>query len=179
MLERSATHISEYHPILIPGPLQTAGYAQALVTARQVGVLKERIEKIVKIRIERLPAIVPKRPVLWYVVDEIVATRVIGNETVMKEQLAHLVSLATAGTIRFQVIPGDVRMHCGLCSPFRLPTLASGQTVVFMEHTFGGTVFDRPDQVRQMATLFGALQAEALSPSRSIDLVRTTLGGLG
>ncbi|MFC7327588.1 helix-turn-helix domain-containing protein [Marinactinospora rubrisoli] len=178
LMERKATEIKEYHSILVPGLLQTAEYARVLISARQVGASKEHIDHTVKVRTERLPTLLVNRPTLWFVVDEIVLTRVVGDEQVMRGQLEHIVSLADNGTIRFQVIPGDVRRHCGLCAPFREMVTSAGQAVVRMEHTFGGTNFGEPDKVRQMQGLFGALQAEALSPIRSIDLVRKIMGNL-
>ncbi len=176
-MERRADTISDYHPILVPGLLQTADYARVLITARQVRKTAEEIEEVVKLRTSRLRTILPTRPKLWSVVEQSVINRVIGDEKVMFEQLQHIITLAEQGTIRFQVIPDDVRHHCGLCAPFRLMSMG-GRKAVQMEHTLGGTTFDRAPEVEEMADLFGALQAEALSPRRSLDLLDSTMKGL-
>ncbi|MFE6387633.1 helix-turn-helix domain-containing protein [Nocardiopsis dassonvillei] len=176
-MERRADAISDYHPILVPGLLQTADYARVLITARQVRKTADEIEEVVKLRTSRLHTILPTRPKLWSVVEQSVINRVIGDEKVMLEQLQHVTKLAEQGTIRFQVIPDDVRHHCGLCSPFRLVSMG-GRKAVQMEHTLGGTTFDRAPEVEEMADLFGALQAEALSPRRSLDVLHSTMKGL-
>jgi hypothetical protein len=178
LMERRSTAISEYHSILVPGLIQIPDYSRVLVTARQLRKTPEEIEEVVKLRSGRLPAIRENRPALWFVVDEIVITRVIGDEETMHKQLAHIAALAEDGTIRFQVIPEDVRKHCGLCSPFRLMTMQDNRKTVHMEHTLGGTSFDKANEVEQMAELFGALQAEALSPTRTLDLLQSTMKGL-
>jgi transcriptional regulator with XRE-family HTH domain len=178
LMERRCRAISEYHSILVPGLIQTPNYTRVLVAARQLRKTPEEIEEVVKLRADRLPAIRQNRPALWFVVDEVVITRVIGDEATMHEQLAHIMALAEDGTIRFQVIPGDVRRHCGLCSPFRLMTMQDNRKAVRMEHTLGGTSFDKADEVEEMAELFGALQAEALSPTRTLDLLKIKMKGL-
>ncbi|GAA1118376.1 helix-turn-helix domain-containing protein [Nocardiopsis metallicus] len=176
--ERRSWKICEYHPILIPGLLQIPAYTRVLVTARQVQKSREEIEEVVELRASRLPNLQPQRPILWFVVDQIVVDRVVGDERIMYEQLEHIVQLAEDDTIRFQVIPDEVRKHCGLCSPFRLMTMRDNRKLVRMEHTLGGTAYDKSDEIEEMAELFGALQAEALSPIRSIQLIQNIMKGL-
>ncbi|MFV2195357.1 helix-turn-helix domain-containing protein [Nocardiopsis sp. LOL_012] len=177
-MERRARAICEYHSILIPGLLQTTDYSRVLIRARLVGASEDEIKELVRVRSERLPKIQPNRPNLWFVVDEIVITRIVGDEKTMVSQLGHIVALAEEGTIRFQVVPGDVRAHCGLCSPFRLMTMRDSRKVVRMEHTLGGATFEKLDAVDEMSALFGALQAEALSPTRSISFIRSVMKGM-
>ncbi|MBQ1080718.1 helix-turn-helix transcriptional regulator [Nocardiopsis sp. B62] len=176
--ELRSKKISEYHSILVPGLLQTAEYTRVLVSARQVQKTPEEVEEVVKVRVSRLPHLRPQRPILWFVVDQIVVDRVVGNEEIMAEQLRHIVSLAEDDTIRFQVIPDEVRKHCGLCSPFRLMTMRDNRKLVRMEHTLGGTAFDKADEIEEMTDLFGALQAEALSPAKSIELIQDLAKGM-
>ena len=176
--ERRSRKICEYQTILVPGLLQVPEYTRVLVTARQVQKTQEEIEEVVGLRAGRLPNIQAQRPVLWFVVDQIVVDRIIGDEATMYKQLGHIVQLAESDTIRFQVIPGDVRKHCGLCAPFRLMTMRDNRKLVRMEHTLGGTAFDKTEEIEEMAELFGALQAEALSPTRSIELLQTVMEGL-
>jgi transcriptional regulator with XRE-family HTH domain len=177
-MERRSESISEYHPILIPGLLQTRSYARVLITARQLRHTAEEIEEVVELRANRLPTIRPSRPALWFVVEQSVVRRVIGGEKVMREQLQHIITLAEEDTIRFQVIPDDVHHHCGLCSPFRLMSMQNGRKAVRMEHTLGGSSFDRTAEIEEMSDLFGALQAEALSPRRSLEVLHATMKGL-
>lgn len=178
VMERRSDEIREYQPILIPGLLQTSDYARVLITARQIRATKEQVDEVVKVRTERLPNIAPNAPALWFVVDEIAVTRVVGDKKIMRDQLGRIVSLAESGTIRFQVIPTEVRRHCGLCSPLRVMTLRGGSKVVHMEHMLGGATFDKPESVEPVLSLFGALQAEALSPGRSTDLIQKVIGEL-
>jgi transcriptional regulator with XRE-family HTH domain len=52
-LEKEAKTISEYAPMLVPGLLQTEGYARALVNAAQRFEPQETIDELVRARIER------------------------------------------------------------------------------------------------------------------------------
>ncbi|MBB6173222.1 hypothetical protein HNR23_003282 [Nocardiopsis mwathae] len=176
-MERASRRIREYHPILVPGLLQVPDYSRTLISARQVGVPAERIESVVKARSERLDAVLPEAPALWFVVDEVVITRTIGDRRIMRLQLEHLEKLMSSGKIRLQVIPDDIGHHPGLCTPFRIFELPTGN-LLHMENTFGGQSFRESDKVNRMLSLFGALQAEAYPPRRSIDLIRQVLGRL-
>jgi hypothetical protein len=177
LMERRASAISEYHPILVPGLLQVPGYARTLINARQVSVPRERIERAVVARCSRLEALQGEdRPRLWFVLDEVVVARVVGDETIMREQLEHLLSLAGEGVIRVQVVPWSVRRHPGLCAPFRIFEMPDG-SAVHMEHTFGGQPFRDAARVARMSAIFGQLQAEALSPSQSEELIANFLEG--
>ncbi|WP_344165805.1 helix-turn-helix transcriptional regulator [Nocardiopsis rhodophaea] len=176
-MERVARRIREYHPILIPGLLQVPDYSRTLISARQVGIPSERIEAVVKARSERLEAVLPESPALWFVVDEVVITRPIGNRRIMRDQLQHIEKLMSSGKVRLQVIPNDIGHHPGLCTPFRIFELPTG-TLLHMENTFGGQSFREAEKVNRMLSLFGALQAEAYPPRRSIDLIRTALSEL-
>ncbi len=171
MLERRASEIRHYQPLLIPGLLQTGDYARSLIRARRVHADGNSVEHMVRARTERLQALADPHPLLWFVMDEVVISRVIGDEKIMGGQLDHLVSLADPGAVRIQVIP-TTQDHPGLCAPFRLLTLSSAQTVLYAEHMMGGETVDTADRVGEAMTLFGQLQAEALPPRASLERIR-------
>ncbi|MBB4931329.1 hypothetical protein F4561_002149 [Lipingzhangella halophila] len=93
----------------------------------------------------------------------------------MHEQLEHITTLSLEGTIRIQVLPHAAPV-ASPGTPFRVLTLTETQTVAYVEHALGGETYDAPERVGDLRTLFSALQAEALSPSASVDLIRTING---
>ncbi len=177
LIERRATEIREYEPLVIPGLLQTEEYAYAMLEARRNRRSREQVRQVAKARAERLPAIRESLPLLWFVVCEEAFRRVVGSEAIMQAQLDHLTELAEVGTIQFQVLR-DAPFNPGLCLPFRLTSLGLTQSVVYAEHALGGETSDDPEQEAEMSALFGALQAAATAPDDSIDLVKRWRGEL-
>ncbi|GAA3736867.1 helix-turn-helix domain-containing protein [Salinactinospora qingdaonensis] len=177
LLEQRATEVREYEPTTIPGLLQTAAYARTLIRARRPTATAEEVEETVKSRTGRLSAVLEneKRPLLWFIVHEAVLSRTVGDETIMRKQLDYIAGLVEDGTIRLQVLPATPT-SADPGAPFRLMTLTDTQSAAYVEHVLGGEIFERPDKVNELTTLFGALQAEALPVLASIELIRKING---
>lgn len=161
--EERAEAIFQYQPILIPGLLQTERYAEVLIRAWQPAADDAKVAELVETRTKRLPSLVRRRPTLWFVVDEVVVTRLVGSSAIMTEQLEHIADLVESGTVRFQVLPQRPQ-HPGICPPFRLMELPEDRSVVFVEHALGDEARSQDKEVSQMRRLFGAMQADALAP---------------
>ncbi|MFC4561599.1 helix-turn-helix domain-containing protein [Nocardiopsis mangrovi] len=176
IMERRATEIREYEPTTIPGLLQTPGYARTLVNARRTTATVEEAEEMVTTRTGRLSVILENgRPLLWFILKEAMFSRTVGDENIMREQLAHIIKLAEDGVVRVQLLP-DTPTSAAPGTPFRVMALGGTQSVVYAEHALGGETFDKPEQVNAMTTLFGMLQAEALPVPASINLIRKING---
>ncbi len=171
ILERRAAEIRAYEPTTIPGLLQTSGYARALVKARSPSAPPEEVEEIVKGRTKRLPAITENRSLVRFIIKEGTFFRIVGDETIMRDQLGHIVQLTEEGRIQVQALP-DTPTSADPGTPFRVMALSDTQSVGYVEHTLGGVTFDAPDKVRELSTLFGTLQAEAHPFPTSVELIR-------
>ncbi|RNL82812.1 helix-turn-helix domain-containing protein [Halostreptopolyspora alba] len=172
-MERRAHEIKHYQPLVIPGLLQTDAYAQTLIAARLGRSNSEQVQKLVTTRTERFGALTKTDPLLWFVIRQAVFEQPVGNDTVMRHQLSEIVRLAEEERIRVQVLP-NIRAAIGLCDAFRVMSLNETQSVTFVEHTMGSTLFDAPERVNELLRLFGFISAEALSQADSIDLIRKT-----
>ncbi|GAB3484335.1 helix-turn-helix domain-containing protein [Nocardiopsis coralliicola] len=172
-VERKSEEIRVYEPILVPGLLQIGAYARALVDAWHPRIAPHAAEAMVEARISRLPQLLDRgaRPLLWFVVDEIVITRPIGGRGVFAEQLRHIATLIEEGTIRFQVLPTGT-IHPALCPPYRLMTLSERNTLLYVEHAYGGHTERDPKHVGPMMGRFGAIQADAMSREASLARLR-------
>jgi transcriptional regulator with XRE-family HTH domain len=175
-LERQAEQIRAYHNALIPGLLHTADYARAILKFGRPWDGPEDVERLVVARISRLDALLREnKPLLWFVVDEHTLRHGIGSRAVMRGQLEHLVSLVEDEHVRLHVIPQTVMQHPGRSGPFRTMSFRQRRPVTYIEHLLGGELIDDPHVVQQCDVVFGALQAEALSPSASTRLLRDIL----
>lgn len=176
-LERQATEIRWYHTTLVPGLVQTEAYARALLTYGRPWDGPAEIESLIESRMVRGKLLdEPSRPLLWIVVDEAVLRRGLGGPKLMAEQRSHLLELIERSALRMQIVPSDAPAHPGLSGPFRIMAFGDRPPVAYVEHMLGGEVIDHADKVRQCNTIFGALQAEALSPNASVDLIHDMQG---
>lgn len=175
--EREATEIREYQSVLVPGLLQTEGYARTIFESGRPWEAPSEIASLVDSRLTRHEVLAKAdRPLVWFVVDEVVIRRPVGGREVMREQLEHLLELIETRRIRLQVVPLSTQLHPGLCPPFRVMGFRDRPPVAYVEHMLGGDMVDQPDDVSRCNTIFGALQGEALSTTASADLIRAVVG---
>jgi transcriptional regulator with XRE-family HTH domain len=173
-MERRAIEIREYQMAVVPGLVQTEHYARAVIRTAQPWAPSEKVDELVDARVKRAEILgAAERPLVWFVLDEIVIRRPIGGMDVMREQLEQLLALIDSHKIRVQVIPETCLTHPGLAGPFRVMAFADLPPVAYPEHTMGGVILDAEDSVRQCSVIFSALQAEALPPGESAELIRS------
>lgn len=177
-MEREAVEIREYQSILVPGLLQTPQYAEALVRAGRPWADSGQVRHDVDSRIRRQEIIREGGPLIWFVIDEIVIHRAVGSFEIMRGQLDQILRQMGEGLIRLQVVPTDTLHHPGLRTPFRIMAFREQPPVAYAERLKGGDMIDAAEEVRECNTIFGALQAEALSPSASAETIQRVRGEL-
>ncbi|MEU5905853.1 helix-turn-helix transcriptional regulator [Micromonospora sp. NPDC047527] len=118
-LEAGCAEISEYNPVLVPGLLQTAGYAQVrIVSARQVaesaGEPKpgDEPETEVRARLARQSLLTrePHAPRYTAVLEEAALGRRAGPPEVLHEQLRQLCELALLPNVTLHVLLRDTQI---------------------------------------------------------------------
>ncbi|XKK37192.1 helix-turn-helix transcriptional regulator [Nocardiopsis sp. ARC36] len=173
-LEREATELREYQPLVFPGLVQCKSYARGLLADTGPWRSQQEFKQMVDSRVERQEVLERvDLPLLSIVVEESVLRRAVqGGKPVLIEQLTKSLELIERGKVRFQVIPVDAECHPGASGPFRLYTFPEKPTVASAEHMKGEQFMDDMMQVQHCAMLFGILQAEALSPRASRELIR-------
>lgn len=172
-VERRATTLCWWEPLLVPGLVQTADYARALFEAWRSAADADELDQLVRARIERQAILEgPKPTPLWVVLDEGVLHRRIGDAKVMDDQLTHLGEIAGRSRVTIQVVPGEVGAHVGLLGGFAIAHLGSGPGTVYMESPSQGQTTDRPAVVAMVSETFDVLRAEALPRVASRDLIR-------
>jgi hypothetical protein len=102
--EGEAHTLRFWQPLIIPGLLQTAGYARALFLA--AGADDAKADELVAVRLER-QAILDRAepPHVIAVLDESVLHRLIGSPVIMSDQLGHLGSMAERTNVQVQLVP--------------------------------------------------------------------------
>jgi hypothetical protein len=103
--EAVALHVFEHS--LVPGLLQTEGYARAVLSTRP-NTPEDEISNLVTGRVARQNVLWrqdPPAPILWALVDEGVLYRPVAPAEVMYEQLEHLAEVSRRPNITVQIIP--------------------------------------------------------------------------
>lgn len=140
-LEDEATQIQIWEPQIIPGLLQTADYARAIIA---VGFPEDpdEVERRVRARAAR-QALLSRddAPRLFVIVDESALRRPIGGRDVMQEQLTSLLEAMKRDKVRVRVLPGTQGAHAGLAGSFVLLSFEPDDPDVAYIENVGGDVY--------------------------------------
>lgn len=167
--ERDAHMLRLWSPVLVPGLLQTAGYARALFLA--TGLDEDAVQEHVSVRLDRQAILErPHPPHVVAVLDQSVLDRLIGSPQVMADQLLHIAELSERPDVSVQVISADTGANAGLSGAFDLASVDGGPEVVRMEAVEDVTVESR-SLVRKAANIFVRVQADALPRAASRTLI--------
>ncbi|MEV0422027.1 helix-turn-helix domain-containing protein [Streptosporangium canum] len=174
-LESGAESLYNFEPIVIPGLLQTPDYVRALIKGGAQELGHDEIERRVEVRLIRQQILTRQdRPRLWAIIDEAAIHRVVGNPTIMRKQLHHLVTAAEEGKTTLQVVPFSAGSHPGTTGPFVIfgfPEQADAQ-VVYVETLAGDLYLEQHADVSRYTLAFDRLRATALSPDGSMGMVK-------
>ncbi|MFE0138207.1 DUF5753 domain-containing protein [Streptomyces sp. NPDC059037] len=175
-LERHATAVWEWSPTVVPGLLQTAGYARAILRMGDKRATEQEISAEVGKRLTRQDILRGASPPdLRVVLCESVLMRKVGGQGVMKDQLASLLIHAERSTTKIQILPLDADAHLFIDAAATFLTTPSHMTVVCVEGYRTAGIIEDPDHVRAAVRAYDDLTGEALSARASADLIREQL----
>lgn len=173
-LERTATKIAEFAPALVPGLLQTAGYARAVMVAGNPFATDEYVEEKVSARRERARILDGTRaPVYWVILHEQVLRVPVGGPASMAEQLDHVVGLVRGRRILVQVLPYSVGAYPLIGRMVQLMEFADAPPTAYTEAVYSGNLLDEPALVRRVQDAYDLLRAVALPPDASLSLIES------
>jgi transcriptional regulator with XRE-family HTH domain len=172
-IEREATSLRTWEPLIIPGLLQTEDYARALITAWQPGDAAETVEQHVAARMERqhlLDRTDP--PLIWAIIGEPALRNPVGGPAVHHAQLVRLLdSEAAHPRLILQVVHLTAGAHPGLEGHFVVVARRDKPDTCYLEVQGRGHMVDRTEDVARYGLLYDMLRAVALPPDASRDLI--------
>ncbi|WP_445402520.1 Scr1 family TA system antitoxin-like transcriptional regulator [Streptomyces sp. LE64] len=173
--EREAVSLRSFQSQVVPGLLQTEGYARAVLNAFR----PDNLEDLVAARMSRQTVFErADPPQAWFVVDEYALIRHIGGRDVMRAQLERLLNVGESPRTVIQVIPKEKPEHPGLAGPFTVFGFDEGADVLFVDGFSQGRAATDPAEVTVAARAYDLLRAVALPPDESADLIGRHLKGL-
>jgi transcriptional regulator with XRE-family HTH domain len=174
--ETEARRVYDFTPLYVPGLMQTAEYARALMVAVPVARTPEQLDKEVAARMHRQHRLTSvEEPLeLVAVVDESVLRRPVGGDEVLRAQLWHIAELAELESVELHVLPDGVGAHAALVSGFII--LQFGELgepdMAYIEHALGALTLDKEREVARARLTFERVLSAALDPAESLALVK-------
>lgn len=169
--ERAAQSLLIWSPIVIPGLLQSAEYARALLLAQQTDTSDEAIDALVNARLDR-QAIFDRAgpPDVTVVLDEAVLHRLIGTPALMHDALIHVAEMAVRPNIVVQVVPSTKGANAGIGGAFDIASADSTPDTLRMDGVEDQTTENR-SLVRKHGVAFNRVRGDALPRDASRDLI--------
>ncbi|MGH3928572.1 MAG: Scr1 family TA system antitoxin-like transcriptional regulator [Pseudonocardiaceae bacterium] len=169
--EDKAVAISDFQPMVVPGLLQTAEYAHALI--RETGnVPPDEIDDRVAARLARQSLFSRDRPARFtFYMHEFALRLPVGGPVVMAEQLHHLLRMSTRSYLTLRVVPAARGGHAGIAGQFMLMEFAEFKPVAYLESETSSLFLEKPEEIAAYRRILGALADTALSEGQSRELI--------
>lgn len=160
---------------LVPGFLQTPGYARAVIAATGPWLGTEETERRVAARTARRDALLGSSgtPDIHVVLDESVLRRQAGGPGVLRDQLTELAKVSKRPGLTLQVMPFAAGAAPGMDGHFVILTFPDPEDppVAYAEGLFGDVYLESKDEVDRFELAWTRLAHDALSPARSAALI--------
>lgn len=170
--EGKATGLRHFAPLMIPGLLQTADYARAIIVGTAERELSDNeLETKVAARLGRQGILSRPIPPELHVVFAESALRIpLGTQAVLAEQLRHLMRLSNRQRISIQVVPLSAGPHPGLEGQFALMDFEADPSMTYVENR-AQSIFIEGDAVAGYALAWERIRSVALPPERTARLL--------
>jgi transcriptional regulator with XRE-family HTH domain len=173
-LEAAATLIRTYEIQFVPGLLQTADYARAVILLGHAGADADEIERRIELRRQRQQILNrPEPPQLWVVIDEAVLRRPIGGADVMKAQIEYLIEASKLPNVRMQIIPFNAGGHAAAGGPFAILRFPEPELpdVVYVEQLTSAIYLDKREDVDHYAIAMERVCIDADPPNHTPEIL--------
>lgn len=171
-MEQYAETIEDWAPLLVPGLLQTAAYARAIMRSAMPWASVEDIELMVTARLERAKLLgKEKPPYFWVILDENVIRRPVLPAAQMADLMEHIADVVKATPSILQIVPETTAAHPFMMGLTRIMAFSDAPTVVYTEGLHSGQLIDYPALVKQYGQSYDLLRAAALPPEASLAMV--------
>ncbi|WP_330460425.1 helix-turn-helix transcriptional regulator [Streptomyces sp. NBC_00820] len=178
-LEREAVSLCTYECRLVPGLLQSEGYARAVFEGTIPLRTDEELQAQLTARMDRQRTMRERPTVPFsFIVEEHVFRRRFGDVAAMRELFDHVLERSAPRNVTLQVLPLDAGLHACLDGPVRLLETVSGQRLGYSEGQKNGRLISDPKEVSALCQRYDTLRSQALGPTESRALLERLRGEL-
>ncbi|MEE1761799.1 MULTISPECIES: helix-turn-helix domain-containing protein [unclassified Streptomyces] len=134
--EESASIVRNYERNVVPGLLQTEEYARSIQKEVWSG---SDLDMSVELRMRRQRALESTEAEFFFILDESVLRRTIGNETIMQQQLDALLRFNDYPNVQIQYVPFSKGMYPLFRTPYQIFEFSGGtdDLVAYLENPEG------------------------------------------
>jgi len=172
--EHVATAIRVFHPILVPGLLQTRAYAESLLNSWNLELTEEQRRARLQVRLRRRDYVFTRRPPPTYsvILDESVLLRYVGGVSVMLGQLQELISLRQRRMISLRIVQLTTP-SIAMIGSFTLVDLRDDESaVLYRESHNRDEVLQNYDETSLHRRFFDRMWSESLDEDDSLLLIQ-------
>src|SRR5215475_7988224 len=171
--EAVATAVRYYATLVIPGPLQTPEYAEAIFANSPLGFDPATIAARIDLRQRRRQLLYRKNaPTNYVLLDESVLYRQMGGARVTATQFNLLLTIMADTSIQIRVIPLDRVNLLQFLGPFTLIDLEEGKSaIVYRESAGRDAIVQEASEVARHRHTFDQIWDLALDHAESVKLL--------
>ncbi|MET4925147.1 helix-turn-helix transcriptional regulator [Streptomyces sp. PSRA5] len=171
-LEAKATVRYEYAAGVIPGLLQTEGYAREVLQAARPRDDNDLAEQVAA-RLGRQDLLRGDDPPHYRaVLDESVLRRGGRDSKEWATQLTHLVTVGQLPNVTIQVLPFAAGLHALMGTSLTILWLPDGKAVAYTEDQHSGQLLESTKDVEDLRLSYDLLRDLALSPRESVAFIK-------
>ncbi|MEV0381042.1 helix-turn-helix transcriptional regulator [Nonomuraea sp. NPDC050643] len=177
-LEGAASSIRTYENQFVPGLLQTADYARAVIELAHEKAPKAELDRRVALRTTRQRRL-ESGLTLWAVIDEAVVRRTLGGPGIMREQIAHLLDITAERNVTVQIMPFDRGGHAAAGGPFSILRFPERELpdVVYMEQLTSALYLDKSADSDHYMEVMDRLSIQAEEPKATRRFLERLISG--
>ncbi|RSS93826.1 XRE family transcriptional regulator [Streptomyces sp. WAC05292] len=169
-LESEAVSLWHFAVSVLPGLLQTRGYARELLASG--GSSGVELTQQVEARMGRRDLLEGEgSPPFRTILSDAVLRTALQDAREWREQLEHLVELSERSNLTLQVLPQSAGLHGLSTTDVMFLRLSDGRTVAYTEHGYGGELIEENVAVERMQRAYDATRDLALSPAESQEFI--------
>ncbi|MET7780256.1 helix-turn-helix transcriptional regulator [Streptomyces mirabilis] len=178
-LETTAITLYTYECRLIPGLLQTEGYARTLFTNQLPPLDDGQVEAQWVARAAR-QRLLRERPntAFGFILEEGVFVRRTGGLEVTRDLFDHVLEVAELRNIEIQVMPQERKTHAGLDGPMQLLETPDNRRFAYCEGQESGQLIADPKVVSMLQMRYARMRSQALTLEDSLSLLQRMRGAL-
>jgi transcriptional regulator with XRE-family HTH domain len=175
--ETAAVALRSHEIILIPGLLQTQEYATALAQRGRLVLAPKSMRTMVEIRMKRQEQVLGGKepPLAFFILDEAVIRRLMGEKAVAAGQIARLLDLATQPRVTIEIVPFSAGLNRGMYENFSILEFGGpGDHDILYFESARDAIFshDEAGEITTYRELFEELRGVSLGPEGTRDFLR-------
>lgn len=174
ILESEAVSLWHYGVSILPGLLQTDGYAREVLELG--GAKGEELDQQVEARTGRRKLLEgDDAPPFRALLAEAVLRTPLRDAGEWGRQLEHLLEVSERPNVTLQVLPQCIGLHGLVSTAVMFLRLLDGRTVAYTENALRGELVEENASVERLHRAYDAMRDQALNPAESRKFIMRTL----